>query len=297
MSELDRFDRIEKRLVHKHREENVCITPLRRELPRRLPGDALASPELQRAPQVARALLERCYVPRGAERVLTLVPQIVSEAELSEAVRTLPAAARQLIARGYLPDAGGPWRSLAPDVGEREELGLTEALRRQPFFRQAPLDERSRRQLAALVETMAGVEKPEVFWCQLVCDRSHAFFFEHSQEHVPGMLLIEACRQMVEAAWHQFGRAPFEDKFVMDTVQVSFHAYVELQPPLLMRLEPRARKSRTGTWEALEPVLEVYQRGVKLGSYGGRCRLVPSSCFSLLRESMIAATSLAAQVP
>ena len=53
-------------------------------------------------------------------------------------------------------------------------------------------------------------------------------------------------------------------------MHVSFRAYVELDAPCLLRLLPRARVGRAGTWEAIEPHLELYQRGVQVGSFGGR---------------------------
>lgn len=287
----DAFDRIAKRFVHKHHDENVCITPLRRELPRRIGASAVAADLLARAPEPVRALLDRWYPPVGEARMLADVPLEIRDAELAAALRALPLPARELIGRCYVLDARRGVRTLRHDVDEREARGLLAALAGQPFLEGAALDERSRRELSAWLEPLPGAPQ-DVYWCQLVCDLDHAFFFEHPQEHVPGMLLVEACRQMVEAAWHQFGRAPFGDVFVIDTMHVSFRAYVELDAPCLLRLIPRARVGKAGTWEAIEPHLEVHQRGVQVGSFGGKGRLIPASCFSLLRETTSAANSL-----
>lgn len=286
----DSFDRIAKRFVHKHRDENVCITPVRRELPRRI--GAAAAERLAPAPESSRLLLDTWYRSVGAGRMLADVPLEIGDGALQAALRTLPASARELVGRCYVLDGRRSVRTLRHDVDERQARGLLAAFAGQPFLGGTSLDERSRRELSAWLESLPGAAPVEIYWCQLVCDPGHAFFFEHPQEHVPGMLLVEACRQMVEAVWHQFGGAPFGDVFVIDTMHVSFRAYVELDEPCLLRLLPRARAGRTGTWEAIEPHLELYQRGVHVGSFGGTGRLIPASCFSLLRETTSAANSL-----
>lgn len=293
IAEGDAAERIEKQYVHKHKEHNVFITPVRRELPGRIAAGAIAvGPPHQH--DAAMALVERHYRRVGAERVLLEVPGVLAGRDVAAALEVLPEAGKALFRRCYVHDAARDEHRLRPEIGEAEALGLRAAFRGLPFEPREALDERAKRRVSAALEMLPGVPKVDVFWAGLVCDTTHEFFFEHPQEHVPGMLLVEACRQMVEAVWHRFGGAPFGDVFVIDHMHMSYQAYVELHEPTLLRLAPRGRANREGIWAAVEPELMVFQRGVAVASFGGKGRLIPSACFELLRTTMSAATALSA---
>ncbi|MEU1623906.1 ScbA/BarX family gamma-butyrolactone biosynthesis protein [Streptomyces sp. NPDC020096] len=66
---------------------------------------------------------------------------------------------------------------------------------------------------------------------QLRVDTSHPAHFHRPNDHVPGMLLLEAARQAAYAA------APFTP-FVPTTVDIAFHRYAELGSPCWMTASP-----------------------------------------------------------
>ncbi|KAF0133557.1 MAG: A-factor biosynthesis repeat-containing protein [Candidatus Saganbacteria bacterium] len=54
-----------------------------------------------------------------------------------------------------------------------------------------------------------------IFRTKIVFDLSHEFFFDHSLQHLPGLLLIEAARQFGTAISHQFFDVPFDSQFIL----------------------------------------------------------------------------------
>jgi hypothetical protein len=72
---------------------------------------------------------------------------------------------------------------------------------------------------------------------QVLVDPEHPYFFEHPVDHVPGLLLIEAARQLCIAAAHRFLEVPLHAAMIVDEVHVRFERYAELDPPLFIALQ------------------------------------------------------------
>lgn len=67
----------------------------------------------------------------------------------------------------------------------------------------------------------------------------HPSLFDHAQDHLPGMLLLEAGRQAGLVALHDLlGVAP--TAHVLTGVEMAFRSYAELDAPVLVRVRPRA---------------------------------------------------------
>jgi acyl transferase domain-containing protein len=60
----------------------------------------------------------------------------------------------------------------------------------------------------------------------------HEFFYEHFQDHVPGMYLLEAVRQFNEAIAHGFLRVPLGSVFVLKEFKATFDMYAEKTSPV-----------------------------------------------------------------
>ncbi len=75
-----------------------------------------------------------------------------------------------------------------------------------------------------------------VFECRLVFDHNLPFFFEHYIDHVPGLLLIEAARQMKTAVSHIYYGIGFDHSFILCSNGAVFKDFVELDSPVTLRL-------------------------------------------------------------
>jgi hypothetical protein len=71
----------------------------------------------------------------------------------------------------------------------------------------------------------------------VLVDTGHPHFFDHPQDHVPGMLMIEACRQSAIAlASHLL--AVEADELLTVRCATSFHTYAELSQPVTVEVVP-----------------------------------------------------------
>ena len=77
-------------------------------------------------------------------------------------------------------------------------------------------------------------EEKDVFVGQCFIDPSHAFFFEHPNDHVPGMMIIEAGRQCAMAIAHQFYNVSFDTAFIVHQMENRFLGFIELNAPIYM---------------------------------------------------------------
>jgi len=75
-----------------------------------------------------------------------------------------------------------------------------------------------------------------IFECNLVFDHDLPFFFEHYIDHVPGLLLIEAARQMKTAVSHIYYDIGFDHSFILCSNGAVFKDFVELDSPVTLRL-------------------------------------------------------------
>ena len=85
-------------------------------------------------------------------------------------------------------------------------------------------------------EAGEGADQPareDHFRGTLYVQRAHRFFFEHAREHVPGLYLIEAGRQMSVAVAHMFYGVPFGVEFIMTELNVDFRNMANIHDPLI----------------------------------------------------------------
>jgi 2-oxo-3-(phosphooxy)propyl 3-oxoalkanoate synthase len=65
----------------------------------------------------------------------------------------------------------------------------------------------------------------------LIVDQTHPYFFDHACDHVPGMLLLEACRQTAQAAVAHATSVP-KQNIAVSAYEVSFQQFVETHLPV-----------------------------------------------------------------
>jgi hypothetical protein len=72
--------------------------------------------------------------------------------------------------------------------------------------------------------------------------RNHTFFFEHHRDHVPGLYLIEAGRQMSVAVAHRFYDVPCGVEFVMTDLHVWFRNMANIHDPLIQHIYRKGQR-------------------------------------------------------
>ncbi len=238
---------VDKALVHKRDERNILIADLRLELPPVLSRAALE--EVAGRDTGAAAVLRRFYAPGrlsglegwgdpdGTSLVLTSLMPILRArpAELEAALAGLDDDARAELAALYQPR--GDELVLAPGIEESaadrllEAFGITDA---------APSAE-DRLRISHALDRLD--EPPRAYRADLLVDTSHEFFFEHPNEHVPALLMIEAVRQFVMATEHKFRRLPVDSQIILTTFSSRVQSYVDLCMPVTLHCRELGREA------------------------------------------------------
>jgi hypothetical protein len=92
------------------------------------------------------------------------------------------------------------------------------------------------------------------FVASLIVDDSHAYFFDHPCDHVPGMLLLEGCAQLALAAFAETVSAP-SGTSVVSGYDVNFAQFVECHLPTT--LAARVTPAQTSSGGALPTTVQI----------------------------------------
>jgi hypothetical protein len=126
-------------------------------------------------------------------------------------------------------------------------------------------------------------ENPDDFVAQLALDPRHPFFFEHPLDHFPGLMLIEAGRQLGTMVAHTFYGVEFDAIFVLEGVEVSFSTFAELDSPVFVNSEVRDKKLRRDKLIAMNYDGNFVQHGQAIGFMAGRWRILDRKVAARLR--------------
>lgn len=138
----------------------------------------------------------------------------------------------------------------------------------------------------------AGEDQPDDFIGQLYIDAEHPFFFEHPLDHVPGLMMVEAGRQLGTAVAHvAYGVPVGETSFILNGMEVDFTGFAELDQPVFVISEVTDKKYKR---DALTEMLyhgHFVQAEKKIGYMSGRWHIYDKKVMKRLRKN--AAVSVA----
>lgn len=257
---------VDRRLAHKNREENVFVRDLRRAVPGTLPQalvDRTILPALSGEDQAFFSEYYRPWrLPDGSQAyTLFNIPHQLP-ADLFDGAGTpaeFSAAERRTLLRFYHQGPqGGDFRLRGP-VTEMEDAVLSHILDPKGLA----LTEEERYRLANLLEAIPGLPREDVFHAGIHVDPTHPFFFEHANEHVPGMMVLEAGRQFGMACWHRFGHTPTHGvQFILHSFHTRFFDFIELSYPAFFKGEVlQADRGTKGEWNSVLFKATAFQRG------------------------------------
>jgi hypothetical protein len=115
-----------------------------------------------------------------------------------------------------------------------------------------------------------GPDRPDEHVAQLALDPAHPYHFEHAQDHVPGMMLIEAGRQLAMAIAHIYYDVALDAVFVVENMSMSFGRFAELGAPVFIHARVADREYRRNRLTAMSSSGLFIQGGEVLGELSGR---------------------------
>ena len=140
-------------------------------------------------------------------------------------------------------------------------------------------------------------EHPDEHLAQLAVDTEHPYHFEHAQDHVPGMLLVEAGRQLAMAIAHLYYEVPFGTVFVVEEMQLNFKRFAELGVPLFVHSCVRDKQMRRGQLVAMCSGGQFIQRGEVVATMSGRWTMYDKALMARLRRRTERSEPVAAAAP
>ena len=126
--------------------------------------------------------------------------------------------------------------------------------------------------------------EPEEFECEMIVDPTHPFFFEHPLDHIPGMMFLEAGRQLGIAASHLFLGVPFGTQFISREFVIRFDALADLAEPVIIRSRFLDRGYRHGAVAQATLQAECLQGGHVVCSMEGDWKMYPGPIYQRLRN-------------
>lgn len=285
---------IRKSLVHKEKEENVLINNLRAEIPPFLPGHAFRggvlsglNPEEQRFVSECYFLLDPFYSDQlfpehsGPVYVFSQILPVLTEQYVREKKKGISSESWEYLNRLY-GDDGRNNLILKEMPAEMDQIKILKIL-----------DERNRiildseKALLSEILFQSGLASDSVsFYANMVVDTEHQFYFEHYNEHVPGMMVIEAARQFGLATCHKYGRIPeSEYQIMMSDLEIHFEKYVDYHLPIKLAGTVDVRKtSPSGMWKKVILNFEIIQNSALAVSVRFNGRSIEKAIFGELRQ-------------
>ena len=137
------------------------------------------------------------------------------------------------------------------------------------------------------VSRIEHIEKGDAdcFLSQVILDNTHPFFFEHSYDHVPGLLMIEAGRQIGTAIAHLFYHVDLDVVFILNEMNIRFFLYVELSKPLFVKSMVRNKLIRKGKLIQMEHDGYFLQDGNEVAYMGGTWQMYDKRVIERFRKS------------
>lgn len=129
-------------------------------------------------------------------------------------------------------------------------------------------------------------EHPDDFVGQLFIDKGHTFFFEHPLDHVPGLMLIEAGRQLGTAVAHVAYDVPMGDTvFILNGLEVDFTGFAELDQPVFVNSTVSEKEFKKGTLSQMFYHGNFVQNDRAIGYMSGRWNIYSKRVMMRLRKN------------
>jgi hypothetical protein len=238
--------------VHKKKSENILLSNLRRALPTHIPkavwdkeiefsGEVLTKEQVKmlRSYYILHDGTDFPYIQNeqtekkteGEYYILLNVPHYI-EKNLLDDNKSFSSKEISEIKKYYSFNDKKCCYILNKSVRDIEETQILKILQRKDIC----MSEVEKYTLAKLFEKLPGIYKENIFYANMVIDVKHSFFFEHPTEHVPGMMILEASRQLVVAVCHEFKNIPVDDvSMVLTIFNANFINYLELHLPIKLK--------------------------------------------------------------
>lgn len=146
-----------------------------------------------------------------------------------------------------------------------------------------------------LVADIFQVSEKE-YLAEMTQDAQHPYFYEHYLDHVPGLYVVEAVRQLATALCHLHRDVDFSHAFILNTVSVSFSHFIETHVPAFIHLRITDETVRDGGIKLLEIDARVIQDGREVAKVTGSGDVSSTSEYAQYRGEALTAAMQASKL-
>jgi len=267
--------------VHKEFEEDVLVCNERVPIPASFDEKLLDNPELD---DIDRAALRRFYRPgavasnlQPGRLYLRSLPTCLDKSWMCGR-----AAVDSSILAKYYTDTGSALVLHAEAVDEIDEVQLMQAF----VERSDHLKDKDRVAISNIFDRLPSFSRPRSMYVNLVIDTTNAIYFRRHQEHVPGIMLIEAARQAMYAHYHHFSHwARSQAAFTIESLHVDFHNFINPNYPVRIRLEEvRSAADSRSSGEKVAGIASFYQSNKLAVVATLRANVIKTELFKRMRN-------------
>jgi len=228
---------VDQKLVHKHKLENVLISNMRRPLPQGISIDIVETQIIPECTADQKKIFMKYYekVEEDDNYCLQTIQKIfpIDVVKLRCSDQKTSKVDIRFILRFYKKNKKKKIYSLENQPDEAQELRLARIMGEKTKLK----SEREKSILSNIFDKYDLEIIDNIFYSNMIVDTNHSYFFEHPNEHVPGMMLIEAVRQLLVAITHKYGKVPLSGfNFVLSNMSGEFKSYLELNFPILIKV-------------------------------------------------------------
>ncbi len=293
---------LDKKIVHKQDEMNVLVKNLRRAIPAYFDKETAEKLIIPRLSITDRAIFLEYYIlhypinteilgddffPNNRNKecyIMFNIPHFIDEELMENLDNTgkLTQKEKKILSEFYQKNISIGKYVLKQHISEVEGKTIYSVLNRKDIY----ISDIERFKLAQIINDIPDIPVENIFYSNLLINTSHPFFFEHSIDHVPGIMLMEAARQFTTACCHVFGKVPLRGvQFIMNQFNSKFYDYVDLNYPVGMKAELfRYEKGKEGEWLSVDFHVTIYQNGTICTYFEMEGRLINKKLFTRLRE-------------
>ncbi len=282
------FGPLDRSFVHKQKQENVFVKDLRRSIPKILDKatvEQMILPDLEDSLKITFKEYYSQDNSEGENYHLDKIPRILPGNLLDPTAGGGYFSQEQKVRMGkiYIPSPNKDYQELPADISPEDRQTLEGIFQGSGFS----ISIKEQIFISNLLEALPRFVPLEEFTAGFLVRADHKFFFEHPNEHLPGLKILEAGRQFSTACWHIFGQVPLTGyQFILNEFNSTFHDYVELHYPSeftgrMISLE----KGRDGIWSSGVMEVILSQRGTPRVTMTMKARVIPSRIFHRMRSS------------
>ena len=289
----------DKKIVHKLKSENILIYNIRRTLPRKIYSDTFENLILPNLSSEEEKFIQRYYSTESFiyllekkpnEKPYYILHSLPHKIDINFGRKILDILKidkkdQKIFLKYFYRDKERKYFLLKDNITESEELEILKILKK---FRNWYISDSNKTKISGIFEKINFPGKKDVFFANMYIDLNHTFFFEHPNEHVPALMIIEAARQFLISCCHVYFKVPLKGvNFILSGMQSKFYSYLELNFPIKLMAKVNKIKYRKGYLNHLNLDVNFYQNNKLSSSFNFTGSVIEKDVFKKLRDDKV----------